>query len=176
MAVEHVWDTTAADSTSEELAYFAALGFAVPVAAGHICALPLQHMLDWLLKPCGSPLVEGDEVNIHRHVLCRAFALLAVPQFLYGPGGTPSPNPMIGLGVVFIPPYVKKLSFMDAYFFFNQWVRIGSEPLKKEQVVFLHSSPESTVVPYLQPYLMWLDYATKDLINKAPRHAPLHCF
>ena len=65
MAVEHVWDTTAADSTSEELAYFAALGFAIPAAEGHICALPLQHMLDWLLKPHGPPLVEGEEVNIH---------------------------------------------------------------------------------------------------------------
>ena len=87
MAVEHVWDTTAANSTSEELAYFAGLGFAVPVAAGCICALPLQHMLDWLLKPCGPPLVEGDELNIHGHVPHRAFALLAVPRFLYGPGG-----------------------------------------------------------------------------------------
>ena len=136
MAVEHVLDTTAADSTSKELAYFAALGFAVPVVVGRICALPLQHMLDWLLKPHGPPLVEGEEVNIHGEVPCRAFALLVVPQFLYGPGGTPSPNPMIGLGVVFLPPYVKKISFMDAYFFLNQWVRVGSEPLKKEQVMF----------------------------------------
>ena len=42
MAVEQVWDTTAADSTSEELAYFVALGFAVSVAVGQICALPLH--------------------------------------------------------------------------------------------------------------------------------------
>ena len=115
MAVECVWDTTAADCTSEELAYFAALGFAVPVAAGQICALPLQHLFDWLLRPCGPPLTEGDECDINGHVPQRAFALLAVRQFLYGPGGTPSSNPMIGLGVVFILPYVKKLSFKDAY-------------------------------------------------------------
>ena len=176
MGVEHVRDTTAADSTSEELAYFAALGFAVPVAADQICALPLQHMFDWLLKPCGPPLTEGHEHDIHRHVPQRAFALLAVPQFLYGPKGTPSPNPMIGLGLVFILPYVKKLSFKDAYFFLNQWLRVGSEPLTEEQIVFLHGSPESAAVPYLQPYLMWLDYATKDLIKEAPKHAPLHCF
>ena len=68
MAMEHVWDTNAVDSISEELAYFAALGFAVPVAVGRICALPLEYMLDWLLKPCGPPLVEGDQVNIHGHV------------------------------------------------------------------------------------------------------------
>ena len=41
MAVECVWYTTTVDSISEELAYFSALGFAVPVAAGRICALPL---------------------------------------------------------------------------------------------------------------------------------------
>ena len=176
MAVEHVWDTTAADSTSEELAYFAALGFAVPTAAGCICALSLKHMLDWLLKPRGPPLVEGEEVNIHGNVPYRAFALLIVLQFLYCPGGMPLPNPMVGLGVVFIPPYVKKISFTDAYFFLNQWVRVGSAPLKKEQVMFLHSSSESTAIPYLQPYPMWLDYVTKDLIKEAPKHAPLHCF
>ena len=136
MAVECVWHTTTADSTSEELAYFAAFRFAVPVAAGQICALPLQHMFDWLLRPHGPPLTEGDECNINGHVPQRAFALLAVPWFLYGPGGTPSPNPMIGLGVVFIPPYIIKLSFKDAYFFLNQWVRIGSEPLTEEQIVF----------------------------------------
>ena len=176
MAVERVWDTTAADSTSEELAYFAALGFAVPTVAGHICALSLKHMLDWLLKPRGPPLVKGEEVNIHGNVPCRAFALLVVPQFLYGPGGTPSPNPMIELGVVFILPYVRKISFMDAYFFLNQWLRIGSVPLKKEQVMFLHSSSESTAIPYLQPYPMWLDYVTRDLVKEAPKIAPLHCF
>ena len=44
MAVKCVWDTTAADSTSGELTYFAALGFAVPVVAGRICALPLENM------------------------------------------------------------------------------------------------------------------------------------
>ena len=154
MAVECVWDTTAVDSISEEPAYFAALGFAVPVVAGRIGALPLECMLDWLLKPCGPPLVEGDEVNIHGHVPHWAFALLAVPKFLYGPRGTPTNIPMVGLGVVFIPPYVKKISFTNAYFFLNQWVRIGSEPLKQEQVMFLHRSPKSTAVPCLQPYPM----------------------
>ena len=176
MVVERVWDTTTADSTSEELAYFAALGFAVPVAAGQICALSLQHMFDWLLKPCGPPLTEGEELDIHGHVPQRAFTLLAVPQFLYGPRGMPSPNPMIGLRVVFVPPYVKKLSFKDADFFLNQWVRSGSELLTEEQIIFLHGSPKSAAVPYLQPYWMWLDYAIKGLTEEAPKHAPLHCF
>ena len=133
-------------------------------------------MLDWLLNPHGPPLIEGDKLNVQGHVPCRAFTLLAAPRFLYSPGGMPSPNPMIGIGVVFIPPYVKKLSFTDAYFFLNQCVRIGSEPLEEEQVVFLHSSPKSTAIPHLQPYPLWLDYATKDLIMEVPKHAPLHCF
>ena len=53
MVVEQVWDTTATDSTSEELAYFSGLKFAVPTATSQIRALPLQHMLDWLLNPNG---------------------------------------------------------------------------------------------------------------------------
>ena len=68
MAVEQVWDTTATDSTQEELAYLARLKFAVPVAKSCIFALPLQHMLDWLLNPHGPPLVEGDELNVQGHV------------------------------------------------------------------------------------------------------------
>ena len=59
MAVEQVWDTTTTNSTSEELAYFSGLKFAVPTATSQIHALPLQHMLDWLLNPNGPPLVEG---------------------------------------------------------------------------------------------------------------------
>ena len=77
MAVEQVWDTTATDSTSEELAYFSGLKFAVPTATSQIHALPLQHMLDWLLNQNGPPLVEGDERNVQGYVPCRAFALLA---------------------------------------------------------------------------------------------------
>ena len=83
---------------------------------------------------------------------------------------------MIGIRVVFIPPYVKKLSFTDAYFFLNQCARIGSESLEEEQIVFLHSSPKSNAIPHLQPYPLWLDYATKDLIKEATKYAPLHCF
>ena len=176
MAVEWVWDTTAADSTSEELAYFASLKFAVPTSISHINVLPLQHMLDWLLNPRGPPLIKGSECNVQGHVPRRIFALLAVPRFLYGPGGMPSPEPMIGVGVVFIPPYIKKLSFTDAYFFLNLCVRIGSKPLEEERVIFLHSSPESTAIPHLQPYPLWLDYATKNLIKEVPRQAHLHCF
>ena len=176
MVVEQVWDTTATDSTSEELAYFSWLKFAVPTAVGQICALPLQHMLDWLLNPHGPPLVEGEECNIQGHLPHRAFALLAVPGFLYGPGGMPSPEPLVGVGVVFIPPYVLRLSFGEAYFFLNQCVRIGSKPLEEQQIVFLCSSLKSTTVSYMQPYPLWLDYATEGLVEEVPREAPLHCF
>ena len=54
-------------------------------------------MLDWLLNPHGPPLVEGEERNVQGHLPHRAFALLAVPRFLYGPGGMPFPEPMIGV-------------------------------------------------------------------------------
>ena len=176
MVVEQVWDTTMADSMSEELVYFSGLKFAVPTAKSQIRALPLQHMLDWLLNPNGPPLMEGDERNVQGHVPRRAFTLLAAPKFLYGPGGMPSPEPMIGIRVVFIPPYVQILSFRDAYFFLNQCVRVGSKPLEEKQVIFLCSSSKSTAIPHLQPYPLWLDYATEDLIKEVPKHAPLCCF
>ena len=149
MAVEQMWDTTMADSTSEELAYFSRLKFAVPTATSQIRALPLQHMLDWLLNPNGPPVMEGDKCNVQGHVPRRAFTLLAAPRFLYRPGGMPPPEPMIGIEVVFIPPYVQNLSFRDSYFFLNQCVRVGSKPLEEEQVVFLCSSSKSTAIPHL---------------------------
>ena len=164
------------DSTSEELAYFSGLKFAVPTITSQIHALPLQHMLDWLLNPNDPPLVEGEECNVQGHLPHRAFALLAAPRFLYGPGGTPSPEPMIGVGVVFIPPYVQKLSFRDAYFFLNQCVRVGSKPLEEEQVVFLRSSSKSTTIPHIQPYPLWLDYTAEGLVKEVPKQAPLCCF
>ena len=105
-----------------------------------------------------------------------AFALLAAPRFLYRPGGMPSPEPMIGVRVVFIHPYVQKVSFRDAYIFLNQCVRVGLKPLEEEQVIFLCSSFKSTTIPHMQPYHLWLDYATKGLIKEVPKQAPLHCF
>ena len=176
MAVEQVWDTTMTDSMSEELAYFSGLKFAVPTATSQIHALPLQHMLDWLLNPNGPPLLEGEECNVQGHLPHRAFALLAVPRFLYGSGGMPSPESMIGVGVVFIPPYVQKLSFRDAYVFLNQCVRVSSKPLEEEQIVFLCSSFKSTTIPHMQPYPLWLDYATEGLVKEVQKQAPLHCF
>ena len=176
MVVEQVWDTTMTDSTSEELAYFSGLKFAVLTATSQIRALPLQHMLDWLLNPNGPPLVEEDEHNVQGHVPHRAFALLAALRFLYGPGGTSSPEPMIGIEVVFIPLYVQKLSFRDAYFFLNQCVRVGQKPLEEEQVMFLCSSSKGSTIPHMTPYPLWLDYATEGLIKEVPKHAPLHCF
>ena len=122
------------------------------------------------------PLVKGCELNVQGNVPHRAFALLAAPRFLYGTGGTPSPKLMIRVGVVFVPPYVKKVNFREAYFFLNQCVRIGSQPLEEECVLFLRSSTESNTNPYLQPYPLWLDYPTKGLFTEAPDHAPLHCF
>ena len=83
---------------------------------------------------------------------------------------------MIGVRVVFIPPYVQKLSFRDAYFFLNQCVRVGSKPLEEEQVVFLCSSFKGTMIPHMQPYPLWLDNATKGLIKEVPKQAPLRCF
>ena len=133
-------------------------------------------MLDWLLNPHGPPLVEGEERNVQGHLPRRAFALLAAPRFLYRPGGMPSPEPMIGVGVVFIPPYVQKLSFRDAYLFLNQCVRVSSKPLEEEQIVFLRSSFKSATIPHMQPYPLWLDYATKGLVKEVPKQAPLHCF
>ena len=150
MAVERVWDTTAADSTLEELAYFFSLKFAVLIFMCRINAFPLQHMLDWLLNPRGPPLCEGSERNVQGNVPCRAFVLLAVPKFLYGPGGMP--------------------------FFLNQCVRIILKPLEEERVVFSHSSPESNAIPFLQPCPLCLDFATKDLIKEAPMQAPLQLF
>ena len=111
-----------------------------------------------------------------RTCACRAFALLAVPRFLYGPGGMPSPEPMIGIQVVFIPPYVQKLSFRDAHFFLSQCARVGLNPLEEEQIVFLHSSSKSSTIPHMTPYPLWLDYATEGLIKEVPKHTPLCCF
>ena len=173
MVVEQVLDTTMTDSTSEELTYFSKLKFSVPTATSQICALPLQHMLDWLLNPNGPPLMEGEEHNIQGHLPHRAFALLAAPKFLYGPGGMPSPQPMIGVRVVFVPPYVQKLSFRDAYFFLNQCVRVGSKPLRRNRwfsYVALSRAPRFlTCSPILCGWIMPLRASLR-------RHQSKHLF
>ena len=119
--VNQVWDTTTSNSVPEELAYFSALEFALPSTAGQICAIPLEQLFDWLLKPHGPALVEGDEVNANGQVPHQAFALLAEPSALYTDEGMPQADPFVGIGVVFIPPCMKKISFTQVYINLNQW-------------------------------------------------------
>ena len=55
-------------------------------------------------------------------------------------------------------------------------MRVYSDPLQQEQIMFLHSSTSSGISPHIQSYPIWMDYAVKDIIKEAPKYAPLHYF
>ena len=90
--------------------------------------------------------------------------------------GVPLAMPMVGVSVLFIPPYMKKISFTTAYFLLNQWKQSLSGGINQEHIMFLHSSPMSDISPCMQPYPVWMDYAEKNILKKPPESAPLHCF
>ena len=83
--------------------FFGALGFAMPVEE-----LTLKtNVLDWLTQPQGPHLVDGTSTENP----LTALAILITPEALYDPD-----SPMVGLGLVYKPPYIQVTSWSEAYF------------------------------------------------------------
>ena len=171
-----VWDTTASHTYTKEAAYFSALEFAIPTSHSSIYTVPLNHLFAWLLKPQGLELIEGEETNVNSQVPCHAFALLAEPRALHTSDGKAVENPHIGIGVAFIPLYMKKVSFTQAYFLLSQWQQGREEGIQEEWIMFLHISIMSNMSLHLQPYPLWFDYVERRLMEDSLESFPLHCF
>ena len=71
----------------------------------------LDSLLNWLLRPKGSVLTEGPSRDKNGQIPRRVLAIIAEPSFLYDSEGQPVEVPLVGIGIVFKPPYVRHVSF-----------------------------------------------------------------
>ena len=136
----------------------------------------LDSILNWLLRPQGSVLLEGPAKDKNGQIPRRVLAIIAEPTFLYDAQGQPVEFPVVGLGIVFKPPYVRHVSFSTAYFYLNQWKEKRSTGISEERMMFVNIASDCDLGPHMEPYPLWLDFVTKELQDELQVVYPLNWF
>ena len=74
--------------------------------------VPLPSLLYWLTKPKGPNLVEAPDVGAS----LKALAIAVTREMLYE-----KEHPVVGVGLVYKPPYIHSVPFSAAYMHLNEW-------------------------------------------------------
>ena len=124
-------------------------------------AVPLQSLLEWLLKPKGPNLVA-----IVATVPEKALVLAVTKCMLYG-----EDLPYMGVGLVYKPHYVSMESFSTAYMHLHVWHAVGSsvdsaDKLDSSRFILVTVSEMSDVVPVAAPHPVFLDVGTKEAMER----------
>ena len=129
-------------------------------------AVPLQSLLEWLLKPKGPNLVEATVAAAPE----KALVLAATRRMLYG-----EDPPYVGVGLVYKPHYVSTESFCTAYMHLNVWHVAGSEDkLDSSHFILVAVSEMSDVIPVVALHPVFLDVGSKEAMKKTGKPlAPL---
>ena len=171
-----LWNGVGNQNFADEEPFFSSLNFAVPVAVARIHTVMLDSILNWLLRPQGSVLSEGPTRDKNGQIPCRVLAIIAEPSFLYDASGQPVEFPVVGLGIVFKPPYVRHVSFSTAYFYLSQWREKKATGISEERMMFVNIASDCDLGPHMEPYPLWLDFATKKLREELQEVFPLCWF
>ena len=133
-------------------------------------AVPLQSLLEWLLKPKGPNLVEATTAAAPE----KALVLAMTKGMLYGEN-----PPYVGVGLVYKPHYVSMESFNDAYKHLHVWHAAGSsadsaDKLDSSHFILVTVSEMSDVVPVAVPHPVFLDVGAKEAMERTGKPlAPL---
>ena len=93
-------------------AFLGALGFTRPVEQLELRSVPLPSLLFWLRRPKGINLVEATMPagEAGSTSACRSMAIAVSEEMLYK-----DKCPLVGVGLVYTPPYVPRVQFSVAY-------------------------------------------------------------
>ena len=100
------------------MAYFGVLGFARPLEQLVVHTVPLQSLLYWLSKPKGANLVEPTipAGSTDTALTYWALAIAVSREMLYK-----EKSPLVGVGIVYTPPYLPRIPFSATYMHPNEW-------------------------------------------------------
>ena len=171
-----LWSGVGNQNFADEKPFFSSLNFAVPVSVACIHTVMLDSILNWLLRPQGSVLTEGPTRDKNDQIPRRVLAIIAEPSFLYDADGQPVEFPVVGLGIVFKPPYVRHVSFSTAYFYLSQWKEKKATGISEEKMMFINIASDCDLGPHVEPYPLWLDFTTKQLREELKEVFPLCWF
>ena len=124
--------------------------------------MPLQSLLEWLLKPKGPNLVKATAAVAPE----KALVLAATKHMLYG-----EDPPYMGVGLVYKPHYVSTESFSIAYMHLHVWHAAGSsedlpDKLDSSRFILVTVLKMSDVVPVAVPHPIFLDVGNKEAMEK----------
>ena len=146
-------------------AFLSALGFTRPVEQLELCSVPLPSLLFWLSRPKGSNLVEATipAEEVRTTSACRSMAIALSDEMLYK-----DRCPLVGVGLVYTPPYLPQVPFSVAYMNLCEWrdAQVASENwLVGTRLMFIHASEASEFLAVAEGHPVLLDASTTEVLG-----------
>ena len=146
-------------------AFLGALGFTRPVEQLELRSVPLPSLLSWLSRPNCCNLVEAttQAEEVKTTSACRSMAIAVSEEMLYK-----DRCPLVGVGLVYTPPYLPQVPFSVAYMNLCVWwdAQVASENwLVGTRLMFIHASEASEFLPVAEGHPVLLDASTTEVLG-----------
>ena len=146
-------------------AFLGALGFTRTVEQLVLHSVPLPSLLFWLSRPKGSNLVEAtiSAEEVRTTLACRSMAIAVSEEMLYK-----DRCPLVGVGLVYTPPYLPQVPFSVAYMNLCEWrdAQEASENwLVGTRLMFIHASEASEFLPVAEGHPVLLDASATEVLG-----------
>ena len=145
--------------------FLGALGFTRPVEQLELRSVPLPSLLSWLRRPKGCNLVEAtmpvEEVGTTS--ACRSMAIAVSEEMLYK-----DKCPLVGVGLVYTPPYLPQVQFSIAYMNLGAWrdaEEVQEDRLVGTRLMFIHASEASRFLPVAEEHPILLDASATEVLG-----------
>ena len=146
-------------------AFLGALGFTRPVEQLVLRSVPLPSLLFWLSRPKGSNLIEAtipaEEVRMTS--ACQSMAIAVSEEMLYK-----DRCPLVGVGLVYTPPYLPQVPFSVAYMNLCEWRdahEASENRLVGTRLMFIHVSEASEFLPVAEGHPVLLDASATEVLG-----------
>ena len=145
-------------------AFLGALGFTRPVEQLELRSVPLPSLLFWLRRPKGINLVEppcppGGGVDISLPVDGYSSVRRDAVQ---------GQMPLVGVGLVYMPPYLPRVQFSVAYMNLGAWrdaTEESEDRLVGTRIMFIHASEASEFLPVAEEHPVLLDVCDTEVLG-----------
>ena len=146
-------------------AFLGALGFTRPVEQLELCSVPLPSLLSWLRRPVGCNLVEATvpAEEVRSTSACRLMAIAVSEEMLYK-----DKCPLVGVGLVYTPPYLPQVQFSVAYMNLGAWrdaAEVPEDRLVGTRLMFIRASEASGFLPVAEEHPVLLDVCGTEVLS-----------
>ena len=153
-------------------AFLGALGFTRPVEQLELRSVPLPSLLFWLRRPKGINLVEATMPagEAGSTSACQSMAIAVSEEMLYK-----DKCPLVGVGLVYTPPYVPRVQFSVAYMNLGAWCDATEESedrLVGTRLMFIHASEASEFLPVAEEHPVLLDVCDTEVLGNIETCVP----